>query len=147
MAVKRTLKRLVHLLELEEEQCKTALETAMRQLRQIESALVAAEVRERAGRALVFSSALRNEIEDRLAGLEQSRAALRAQTHLLLRRQKTAEIAEEKRALYLAKRIERRQVQTLVDAAGAREALENRRSTQAALDEWYLTRGRQQNEK
>jgi hypothetical protein len=140
VAVSRTLKRLVRVLELEEEQRRGALESALGQLHRIEGAIEAAGQRGRAGRQLVNLSAVRGEIEDRLAGIEEARFALLAQEYLAPRREEATAVAAEKREEYLSKRTERRQAETLVEAQEAQEALEAGRRSQAALDEWYLNR-------
>ena len=140
MAVSRTLQRLVRVLELEEEQRRGALEAALGALRRIEGAVEAAGRRERAGRILVKQCAVEGEIEDRVAGLEETRSALQAQKYLVPRREAAAEEAGKRREEYLDKRTERRQAETLVEAQAAQEALEVSRRAQAALDEWYLNR-------
>jgi flagellar biosynthesis chaperone FliJ len=47
---------------------------------------------------------------------------------------------DELRAAFLEKRVERRQAETLVEEAEARDAIESGRRTQQSLDNWYLTR-------
>ena len=140
MAVSRALRRLVRVLELEEEQYQISLETAMAELHRLQNALEAAGERERGGRQLISSSVVRNQIEDRLAGIEQTRSAAMSQRHLVPRIADAAADAAERREEYLAKRTERRQAETLVDAAQAQADLEASRRNQSALDEWYLNR-------
>lgn len=140
MAVARSLKRLLRVLELEEEQRQTALTAALGEVHRLERALDAAEERERAGRHLVTHSILQGELEDRLAGLEEARAGLRTREVLTPRKAEAAAIAAERREQFLAKRVERRQAETLIESAEAQEALLNSRRRQAALDEWFLNR-------
>ncbi|MGA7241754.1 MAG: hypothetical protein WBX19_01165 [Terracidiphilus sp.] len=48
----------------------------------------------------------------------------------------------EKRKEFLAKRMERRQVETLCDAMTAQDAVEAKRKNQMALDDWHRTQRR-----
>ncbi len=75
MAVSRALRRLLRIRELEEEQSRLALESALGELNRLEASLAAAVERERRGRRLVKASAQTGELPDRLAGLEETRAA------------------------------------------------------------------------
>ena len=142
MAVSRALRRLLRVLDLEEEQRKLALESALASLRQLENALVAVGQRERRGRGLVTASAVTGELSDRLAGLEEARAALRRSAALKPRIADAQEDAADLRQEYLAKRVERRQAETLVEEAAARDAVEAARRGQQGLDDWYLNRFR-----
>jgi len=123
-----------------------ALETALGELRQLEHALSATAERDRSGRHLVVSSAAHGELHDelinRLAGLEETRAAARCATALKPRIAEAEEDVEELRDEFLAKRVERRQAETLVEAAEARDALAAARRGQQSLDDWYLNRFR-----
>jgi hypothetical protein len=140
MAVARSLKRLLHVLELEEEQRQIALQAALGELHRLERAIDAAGVRERGGRQLITASARSGELEDRLAGLEEARAGLRIRDVLTPRAADAAHVALERREEFLAKRIERRQAETLIESAEAQAELEASRRRQGALDEWFLNR-------
>ena len=178
MAVSRALRRLLCVLELEEEQRKLALESALGELRRLEAALGSAGNRDRRGRQLVRTGAargalpgrasggaLRREIAprpgpgidppidpalepaiepaiDRLAGIEETRAALRCASALKPRIAAAAADVMDLRAEFLAKRVERRQAETLIEEAAARDALEASRRSQQSLDDWYLNRYR-----
>jgi hypothetical protein len=48
--------------------------------------------------------------------------------------------AADLREVFLAKRVERRQAETLLREAESRQALEADRRTQHSLDDWYLSR-------
>lgn len=142
MAVSRALSRLLRLLELEEEQAQGALELALTELRNLEAARRGVAERERAGRRLVAASARSGETMDRLAGLEEARLARR-----LAEVVKAAIAAAEKEVLarreaFLARRVARRQAETLIDAAEARAGAEAARRGQQTLDEWFLERRR-----
>lgn len=138
MAVSRALRRLLGVLELEEEQAHIALERSLGQLRRLEDARAVALERECAGRRLVAASAGNGEILDRLAGIEESRAARRLAAVLKTRIADAARDAGARRDAFLAKRVERRQAATLVEQAQAAEAAEADRRSQQSADEWFL---------
>ncbi len=142
MAVARALRRLLRVLELEEEQRKNALEAAVGELRRIEQAQAATVEREHRGRALVLSSFRSGEIADRIAGTEETRSALHLGEYLVARRTSAEAIVSERRAELVAKRIERKQTETLVEEAARREAQEQAHRAQSSLDEWYLSKQR-----
>jgi len=140
VAASRPLRRLLRVLEMEEEQCKAALEFALSGLTRLERTLAGAEDRGRGGRRLVAASARTGELTDRLAGLEESRAASRHAQALAPRIELAKREAATLREVFLAKRIERRQAEALLREAEARQALEADRRTQRSLDDWYLSR-------
>ena len=69
MAVSRALRRLLRVRNLEEGQCRLALDSALGELSRLEQALEAAAERGSQGRRLVEASAVSGELADRLAGL------------------------------------------------------------------------------
>ena|SRR6202044_3696471 len=142
MAAPRAMRRLLRVLELEEEQCRALMEAAVADLKQLENALTAAGDRERKGRRLVAASVTTGALADRVAGLEESRLA---QMHHLTLKPSIAEaevIAGSRRQEFLGKRAERRQVETVVEKARADEARDAGRRSQRALDDWFLRRER-----
>lgn len=147
MAVSRGLRRLLHVLELEEEQKKNALEAAVGELRRIEQAQQAAGERERRGRALVLTSFESGELVDRIAGIEESRSAGALGKTLAGWQESAVAIVEDRRADLVAKRIERKQTETLIEEAVRRDAAEAARRSQNSLDEWYLSRQRDPRQK
>jgi hypothetical protein len=140
MPASRALRRLLRVLHLEEEETRRALESAVGDLRLLEGALAAAAQRERSGRALVLRSAVTGELVDRLAGLEESLAAVRRASILGPRLHEAAQQVAARREVFLSKRVERRQAETLVEEAAARDALGAARRTQRELDDWHLNR-------
>lgn len=140
MPAPRTLRRLLRVLELEEEQAQGALETALGELRLLLAGRAAALERERRGRRLVGASAASGELTERLAGIEEARAGRRLVEVLKERIAATEREASARREAFLAKRVERRQAETLAREAEAREARETERRTRQSLDEWYLHR-------
>lgn len=140
MAVSRGLRRLLHVLELEEEQRKSALEVAVGELRRIEQAQQAAGERERRGRALVLTSFESGELVDRIAGTEEARSAELQGKTLAGWQVGAAATVEDRRADLVAKRIERKQTETLIEEATRRDAAEQAHRSQNSLDEWFLNR-------
>jgi aspartokinase len=140
MAGSRTMRRLLRVLELEEEQHRAALEGALVDLRRLEAAFESAKEREKEGRQLILASAATNELTDRLAGLEEIRAAQRRAAALKPRIAEGRACVNGKRQDFLSKRIERRQAETLKDEAKAFESREAERQAQRSLDEGFLNR-------
>lgn len=140
MAVSRALRRLLRIREVEEEQRKLALEAALSELRRMEQAHMAASKRESRGRRLVSLSARTREPADRLAGLEQAHSAAAHAGHLAHKIESAAERVALLREALLVSRVERRQAETLIDEAAAREALVAARRGQQALDDWFAAR-------
>lgn len=138
MAVSRAMGRLLRVREMEEEQSQAALERAVGEQRRLEAAMAAAEQRARAGRKLLADSATTGELVDRVAGVEQMRSARRHAEALQSR------LAEAERALvlrrqeFLEKRVERRQVESLIQKRETEESVEANRRTQRELDDWFL---------
>jgi len=140
VAVARGLRRLLRIRDLEEEQGRIALESAMGDLRRLEQAQAAAADRDRRGRRLVDASVRTGELHDRLAGLEEIQVSRRLEFALdPLIADAELEVAEL-REEYLKKRIERRQAETLIQEAVARDALDGERRSQHGLDDWFRNR-------
>jgi hypothetical protein len=137
MAVSRVLRRLLRIRNLEEEQGRLALESALGELMNLQNVLAAAVERARRGRRLVGTSAQSGELPDRLAGLEETRAAER-RTAALAPRIAEAELdVVALRREFLARRVERRQAETLIRETEAQDAAEAGRRGQQALDDWF----------
>lgn len=140
MTVSRALRRLLRIRDLEEEQCRLALELALGDLRRLEHAQAATVERNRRGRRLVDLSALNGELPDRLAGIEEQRVANRFALALAPRIWDAAQDVAGLREDYLDKRVERRQAETLIKEAEALDALDADRRSQQALDDWFRNR-------
>jgi len=140
MAASRTLKRLLRVRELEEEQRRVALETAQNELNRLKMAIDSAVDRQRRGRRLIESSVLNGEQTDRFAGVEEIRTGERIAAFLQPHLATHQALVEQRREEYMAKRIERRQAETLIEESLKREAVEEARKSQLALDEWYGTK-------
>jgi hypothetical protein len=144
MAATRPLRRLLRVLEIEEEQRQLELESAVGELRRLERALAAAGERGRGGRLLIAQSAWSGEAADRLAGLEESRAGARGASFLAPRivfsQQQVSRLREE----LLAKRVGRRQAEHVLRGVEARQQMKAARRGQQALDEGHLNRMRRE---
>jgi aspartokinase len=147
MAVSRSLRRLLRIRELEEEQSRLALESAIGELHRLEEALRATAVRSRKGRELVAASAHTGEVTDRLAGIEETRLAERHAEALTPMAAEAELDAAAAREAFLVKRVERRQAETLIRETEARDAIEAGRREQQAMDDWYLNRSEPASEK
>jgi hypothetical protein len=88
----------------------------------------------------VSSSAATGELADRLAGLEETRLAERLALRLTPRIADADGDVANVREDYLARRVERRQAETLIQEAEARDALDADRKSQQALDDWFGNR-------
>jgi hypothetical protein len=140
MAVSRALRRLLRIRDLEEEQSRLALEASLGSLHTLQNALEATAERDRRGRYLVQAGALSGEIRDRTAGLEETRAAERFAKVLGPRITDAEQDVVSLRQDYLERRVERRQAETLIEEAAARDALDAGRRSQQALDDWFGNR-------
>lgn len=144
MAVSRALRRLLQIREIEEEQSRLALDAAAGELHRLERLLAAARERERQGRRLVVLSARTGQLPDRLAGLEETRAAGRHGAALAPRIEAGEEQVTELREEFLLKRVGRRQAETLIRETEALQAIEAGRRSQQSLDDWYRSGQRRQ---
>jgi len=138
VAASRSLRRLLRVLDLEEEQRRAALESAQSELGRLEHASEAAVVRQRAGRRIVTASVQSGQHSDRLAGMAETSAAERRATLLAPKIAGAQEQVVERRGEYLAKRVERRQAETLVRAAETEDAVVSERQAQQSLDNLFL---------
>jgi flagellar biosynthesis chaperone FliJ len=137
MAARRVLYRLLQVRQLEEQHLKTELEAQLAELRRLVEAQSSAVERERHGRVLVQESILTGALHDRLAGLEEVRSAKRLYNALSPMIETARREVGELRAQYTTKRIQRRQAETLIEAAKAEHELEASRRDQKALDEGH----------
>jgi flagellar export protein FliJ len=140
MAVSRALRRLLRVRELEEEQSRLALESALGDLNRLSHTQAANVERDRRGRRLVEASVHKGTSEDRLAGLEETRVANRFVLALAPRIEDAEQDVASMREEYLASRVERRQVETLIQEAETQDALESDRRSQQGLDDWFRNR-------
>ncbi len=140
MPVSKSMRRLLSIREAEEERSQTGMASALAELHRLEAAIMSTRGRARLARALVASSVKTGEVVDRIAGLEECAIADRLAKILADRIDAARKEVERKRQEFLAKRIERRQVETLCDAMKTQDAVEAKRKIQMALDEWHRAR-------
>jgi hypothetical protein len=140
MAVSRGMRRLLQVLEIQEEACRAAFESARAELKRLQQALTRSAERERNGRLLIAASATTGEVTDRIAGIEESHIAKRMAKVLAPRIAESESAANLREREFLGKRIERRQAETLIEGARALESVEAARRAQRDLDNWFLSR-------
>jgi hypothetical protein len=140
MPVSNALKRLLRIRDLEQEQYRLALESAMGELRALEAALERAAERERLGRGEVAARVRSRESVERHPAQAEVEIGARHAKALAPRIRRAGVEAERRRQEFLAKRVELRQAETLIREGEAQEAIEVARQSQQRLDEWYLTR-------
>jgi flagellar biosynthesis chaperone FliJ len=140
MAVSRGLRRLFRIRDLEEEQCRLALESATGTLHRLQHALEATVERGRRGRRWMEASIHSGELTDRLAGMEEMQTAGRHAAALAPRIADAELDVAALRGEFLAKRVERRQAETLIEETEARDAVEAGRRAQQDLDDWFGNR-------
>lgn len=136
----RALRRLLRVFVLEEEQAQGALEAGIANQRHLEVLLEAAVEKRRAGQRLFLASAHKHDTIDRLDALEEVEAARRAVAALRPRIVQAEIETCQRREEFLAKRVERRQAETLIRETDARTAVETARRTQQSMDERHLRR-------
>ncbi len=140
MPVSRAMRRLLRVRDLLEEQSRQALESATGELSRLEDALDATVSQDRRGRLLVGTSAHSGELPDRLAGLEETRAAVRFREAVVPRIAAAQVEVSALREEFMAKRVDRRQAETLIQETEAQDAVDGGRRSQQALDDWYRFR-------
>jgi hypothetical protein len=128
---------LLRIRDIEEEQSRLALESALGELHRLEHALALAAEQERRGRRLIAAGVSTGKLPDRLAGLEETLGAGRRTAALAPRIEEAARSVAELRHVFLDKRVERRQAETLIQETEARDAVEAERHNQQAIDDGY----------
>src|SRR5208337_1566980 len=114
MAVSRALRRLLRIRDIQEEQSRLVLESALGELHRLEYTLTVTQERNRRGRSLVQASIQTGQLTDRLAGLEETRSARIHAAALRPRIDGMGEEVADRRQEFLSKRVERRQAETLI---------------------------------
>lgn len=140
MPVSRSLRRLLRIRDLQEHKSRMELDSALGELNVLERALAAAALRDNGGRRFLDAGARSGDLADRLAGLEESRAAGRHSASLGPKIADALEEVAEFRREFLVRRIERRQAETLIEEEQVRDAIDLARRSQQALDDWHGAR-------
>jgi flagellar export protein FliJ len=140
VAISNSLRRLLHIRKLEEEQRKIALESVLAELHNLKVTLGAMRARERGGRERVALSSQSSDPADRIASLVECESARRSAQALEGRIAETASRASAARDDYVSKRVERRQVETVLEEAEEARAAERARREQEGVDQWFSAR-------
>jgi len=140
MAIPDSLRRLLEVLRLEEEQARRAAVAAGATRERLHVARADVLRRERQGRLLVAGGVHSGAVGDRLAGLEEICIARRVGAILAPRILAAEREEHQLRQEFLERRTERRQTEILVEAAQRREAREESRRAQQTVDEQHLVR-------
>jgi hypothetical protein len=140
MAVSLALRRLLNIRNIEEEHSRQALDAKLGELNRLHQAQQIAVERDRRGRRLVQISAHTGELSDRLAGLEETRAAGQCSATLAPKVAGAERDVAALRQEFISKRVGRRQAETLIQETEARDAVEAGRRGQQGLDDWYGSR-------
>jgi hypothetical protein len=144
MAVSRALRRLLRIRNLEEQQSRMEFESALGELGLLERALAQEKAREIRGRRLVETGIRGGLVDERLAGLEESRAGERHARVLNARVVTAQDELSNLREELLERRVARRQAETLIEEAEFLEAMEAGRRGQQGIDDWYGARRQRQ---
>ena len=144
MTSSRRLRRLHELRQIEERNQASLLQSATSELRRLSEARKDVRIREASGRALMMTIVQGEQMQDRVAGAVEAASASRISTVLARRIRDVTEDIARIRDRFVAKRIERRQAETLLSTAVELDALEAQRKSQLALDEWYRMLNREQ---
>jgi hypothetical protein len=140
MPVSNALKRLLRIRDLEQEQHRLALESALSELRRLEAALGSASERERRGRGELAASVRAGEQQERHPALVESEIGNSHARVLAPRIVRVEAETARRRQAFLLKRLELRQAETLIRETEAADEVEELRKGQQRLDEWYLSR-------
>lgn len=142
MPVSGVLRRLLRVRDLEEEQHRHALESALADLHALEHALSHTRDRQRRGRERIASGTRTADPADRIAAQVEMESAARHSAALVSRIAVAESEAARLRGQYLEKRVERRQAETLISATEAEDAVIADRRAQQELDHWFSVRAR-----
>lgn len=140
MPAPTSLKRLAAIRRAEEQHSRTRMEMAIAELHRLEQAFDGARNRAKQGRRSIVSAVSSGECDDRVAGIAEVTAADRVTTLLAERIHSVEQQISELRDAFLAKRIERRQAESLLESQTAQQTLELSRRSQTALDDWHRSR-------
>ncbi|HEY2472139.1 MAG TPA: hypothetical protein VGI45_30410 [Terracidiphilus sp.] len=140
MQLSKALERLHSVRKIEEQQQEAELNEVTAELYRLRGMLDRVHQRIETARALASASIGNGMIEDRFSALEETVLLGRLATVLVKKVKLADQRLLEARAQLLAKRIERRQVETLLDAAQRQVEKDENRKSQQSLDEWYRLR-------
>jgi flagellar biosynthesis chaperone FliJ len=135
MPISPALRKLLRIRELEEEQSRIALETALGEMNRLKRALAGTAQSGQAARRLFASGVQSGNLTDRVAGVQEMRAADTAGPEVATLRER-----------FLATRVQRRQAESLVNESKSRAELEEGRRSQRDLDDLHRARTQRKSE-
>jgi flagellar export protein FliJ len=146
MPISLAMRRLLRIRELEEEQSRIALETALGEMNRLKAALLRTAQHGQAARRLFASSVQSGDVTDRVACLQEMRAADNL-TEVLSGKLATAapEVARL-RERFLATRVQRKQAESIIKESDSRAEIEEERRNQRDLDDLSRARTKHKNE-
>lgn len=136
----RALPRILQIRQVEEDHLKARLEAALAKLARLVDSEKATLERERRGRALLLEAIHSDQLQDRHAEMLEIGLAQKLRRATSLKIEEAREAVRQVRAQYMAKRAERRQLETLIEAKRAREAHKASRRQQETVDGQYTSR-------
>lgn len=137
------IRRLLRIRALEEEQSRMVLEAAEAEVKRLQSALGSVRQSEHQGREILTRGVQDGEPTDRIAGVEQIRACEQAAAWIAGRTLQAEAEAGTQRSAFVEKRIQRRQAESLHDAAISQSLHRDEKRMQQMQDEWHLMRRRE----
>lgn len=138
MPASKSLERLLRVFEIQEETRKRDLEEAQGKLARMEDSLATTCEKVDRGRVLLTAALQSSKLDDRLAGqLEIDSGELR-KAFLQKSIGEMSMVVEQARTGYLDKRVERKQVEALLETAERLASAEGVRKAQQSLDDWFL---------
>jgi flagellar export protein FliJ len=137
MAVKKVLERLLRLRELEEEQSRLTLESAVEDRNRIDRELSDAADRQAQGRRTFVAGMSAPDSVGRCGGVMEMEQARRLRQQIAPRLKAAEDEMTRQRDDFLARRTARRQVETLVDEEQQAGRESEARRAQQMLDDWY----------
>ena len=146
MPISPALRKLLRIRELEEEQSRMALETAIGEMNRLKTALQGIAQRGQAARRLLAFSVQSGNLTDRIAGLEETRAT-DSLAGALSRKLAAAEPEVARlRERFLASRVQRRQADSIIKESVSRAEIEEERRNQRDLDDLHRARTKRKSE-
>lgn len=146
MPISLALRRLLRIRELEEEQSRIALETALGEMNRLKATLLGTAQRGQEARRLFASSLQSGNPTDRVACLHEMRATDNLAGALSRKLATAAPEMVRLRDRLLAKRIQRQQAESVIKECDARAKSEEERRNQRDLDDLNRARTKRRRE-
>lgn len=146
MPISSSLRRLLRIRELEEEQNRLALESVLGEMNRLKAVLTEAALSRQEGRRLLVSSVQSGNLTDRVAGIQEIRAADNLTGALSKRLATVASEVARLRERFLATRVQRSQAVSLIKVSEDRAEIEEERRNQQDLDDLHRMRAKRKSE-